>query len=115
MLDGREDFYKGMTLINPLFGFSDQSEAQRQVPLLKTMSYFVKTANIPNYKPPSSNIPYFYQHWISDPLSPTTMSMRSYIETFNEVMKVQEMDMDFMSKVKLPSLMILGARDKVIC
>ena len=52
---------------------------------------------------------------MSDPNQPTTMSMRSQINLFNEVMKIQDLSIDFMSSQKLPTLMILGGREQVGC
>lgn len=43
--------YKGMSLHSPFFGYQDQEEAQRQVPLMKFITYFAPNANLPSYKP----------------------------------------------------------------
>jgi len=78
-----------MSLNSPFFGYHDQEEAQRQVPLMKALSYLMPEANMPSYKP-YQELPYFYRHWLEDPLVPKNMRMRSYLSHFNEVMDLQD-------------------------
>lgn len=67
-----------MTLLSPSFGYFDQEEAQRQVPLMKAISYFATSANLPSFKI-GANKPYFMQNWVEDPLVPTNMPMKTYL------------------------------------
>jgi len=78
-----------MSLINPFFGFEDPDEAQRQISLMKTVTFFMKGANVPNFKP-ALNHNYFYEHWLADPLAPTNMPMKSHVALFNAVTKLQD-------------------------
>ena len=102
-----------MSLHSPFFGYHDQEEAQRQVPLMKALSYLMPNANMPSYKP-YQEIPYFYRHWLDDPLAPKNMPMRSYLAHFNEVMDLQgqlhQLSTDsgskFLRSLTLPLLMI---------
>lgn len=82
--------YSGMSLVNPFFGFEDMEEAQRLVSLMKTVTYFVKGANVPNFKP-ALNHNYYYQHWLDDPLVPKNMPMKSHVALFNSVSKLHDL------------------------
>jgi len=84
-----QGLYSGMSLINPFFGFEDPDEAQRQISLMKTVTFFMKGANVPNFKP-ALNHNYFYEHWLADPLAPTNMPMKSHVALFNAVTKLQD-------------------------
>ena len=68
----------------------------------------MRNGNVPSYKVPK--VPYFYQHWLEDPFVPKNMPIRSYLENFNEVMRIQEASMQ---KITLPTLLIQGGQDKI--
>lgn len=114
--------YKGMSLVNPFFGFEDMNEAQRLVSLMKTVTYFMSSANVPNFVPASGHN-YFYKHWLEDPLAPKNMPMKSHVALFNVAYKLREYlvypdenSLDYFKSVShLPLLMFLGGSDRTSC
>lgn len=81
--------YAGVSLINPFFAFEDMDEAQRLVALMKTVSFFMKSATVPNFKP-AINHNYFYKHWLEDDLVPLQMPMKSHVALFNEIASLHD-------------------------
>ena len=112
----RRALYSGVTMVSPFFAFNDMDEAQRQVSLMKAVSYFVKTANVRNFKP-AVNHRYFYSHWLNDELVPLDMPMKSHVALFEAVTKIQDniiysQDMRTLSSLShLPLLFLLGHQD----
>ena len=112
-----------MSLHSPFFGYHDQEEAQRQVPLMKVLNFFMPNANVPSYKP-HLGVPYFCQHWLLDPLAPQNMPMRSYLAHFKEVADLQDQlrpasahtaPTQLLRSLTLPLLLTQGGQDTVAC